>query len=192
MRIRPSLLFLLVALGLIVGVTWWRSRTVPVAADPAPSTDLAPSPQARASSRPARTGTSPRLARAGDSRARRAQRRAAVQRIAAAGRNKIVGRYEGENIDSAWANATRQELMKPEYTASDQIRAVQAEPANLAIDCRSTTCRINADFPNSVAADDWSTLYLTGVGDRLPNASMRKTRGADGSVHLEIYAIARR
>ena len=73
--------------------------------------------------------------------ARRKQRRAEVDRIVAAGRARIVSRYESEPLDSAWANAVRQELMKPEYVASEQIRAMHAEPANLAIDCRSSTCR---------------------------------------------------
>lgn len=117
------------------------------------------------------------------------QRNANVDRIVAAGRKQIVGRYQSEPIDSVWASATRQELAK--YSLSGQIRATNSEPANLSIDCRRTTCRIDADFPNATAADDWSTLYLTGAGSRLPKASLEKSGNADGSVHLTIYALAR-
>ena len=117
---------------------------------------------------------------------------AEFKKVNAAGREKIVGRYESETIDPAWSNATRQALMAPSLAASDQIRATHSEPSGLAVDCRSTTCRITADFPNRIAADDWSTFYLTGAGDRLPNATLRKTTNPDGSVRLEIYAVARR
>jgi hypothetical protein len=191
---RPWLALLLVA-TLVVCATWWRSGSdVPSAKKNA---IVAPEAVATSSVNPVRTTPRPALSppplNPGQIRARRnaqqAQRKANIDRIVAAGRKKIAGRYESEPIDSPWANATRQELM--EYSLSDQIRATHSEPSNLNIDCRRTTCRIDADFPNATAADDWSTLYLTGAGSRLPNASLQKSDNADGSVHLTIYALAR-
>jgi hypothetical protein len=189
---RPLLAFLLLA-TLVFGATFWRSWSN----DPA-TTHVADAKAAIAPSLPAaRIATQPALPPApplnpAETRARmhvqKAQRKAHIDRITTAGRKKIVGRYESEPIDSIWANATRQELVK--YALSDQIRATHSEPSNLNIDCRRTTCRIVADFPNATAADDWSTLYLTSAGSRLPNASLQKSGNADGSVHLEIYALA--
>lgn len=190
---RPWLALLLVA-TLVVGATWWRSRSdIPTTTNAvdAPSAAATSSVIAvRTTSRPASPplALNPEQARARRN-ARQTQRKANIDRIVAAGRKKIAGRYEAEPIDSPWANATRQELM--EYSLSDQIRATHSEPSNLNIDCRRTTCRIDADFPNATAADDWSTLYLTGAGSRLPNASLQKSDNADGSVHLTIYALAR-
>jgi hypothetical protein len=197
MRIRSSLLFLAMAVVLVVGITWWRSHGTPAEAIRTASDAAASIPTPQTSVRPARRNASIppnelRLPRGERVRAHRAQQRAAAERVVTAGRNKIVGKYESEAIDPAWSNTTRQALISPALTASDQIRATHSEPSNLAVDCRSTTCRITADFPTTVAADDWSTLYITGAGDRLPNASLQKTANADGSVHLEIYATARR
>ena len=196
MRIRPSFVFLMAAIALVVGITWWHSRdttTTPAASpSPPPGTTTAPGTPAR-TARP--VASVPRNGFLPPSRERiresRARQRASVQRVVAAGREKIVGRYQSEGIDASWSSATRQALMAPALTASDQIRATHSEPSDLAVDCRSTTCRITADFPTMVAADDWSTLYITGAGDQLPNASLSKSANADGSVHLEIYAIAR-
>lgn len=189
---RPLLALLLVA-TLVVGATWWRSRSdIPTTTNAiAPNAPATPSViVVRTTPRPALSPPAPNPAQARALReAQRTQRKANIDRIVAAGRKKLVGRYESEPIDSRWANATRQELM--EYSLSDQIRATHSEPSNLNIACRSTTCRIDADFPNATAADDWSTLYLTGAGSRLPNASLQKSDNADGSVHLTIYALAR-
>ena len=194
MRIRSSLVFLVAAIALVVGLTWWHARN---AAAPKVAEEATPAgvpPQPSPTHRPVATPPPDALRRPRRerNRERRAQQRAAVNRVNAAGREKIVGRYESETIDPAWSNATRQALMAPSLAASDQIRATHSEPSGLAVDCRSTTCRITADFPNRIAADDWSTFYLTGAGDRLPNATLRKTTNPDGSVRLEIYAIARR
>jgi len=190
---RPWLALLLVA-TLVVGATWWRSRSdIPTTTNAVDASSAAATSSViavRTAPRPALPPPplNPEQARARRD-AQRTQRKANIDRIVAAGRKKIAGRYESEPIDSPWANATRQALM--EYSLSDQIRATHSEPSNLNIDCRRTTCRIDADFPNATAADDWSTLYLTGAGSRLPNASLQKSDNADGSVHLTIYALAR-
>lgn len=195
MRIRSPLVFLVAAIALVVGLTWWHARKAPLPKVAEAAVPAGVLPDATpATHRPVATPPPDalRLPRAERNRERHARQRAAVARINAAGREKIVGRYESENIDPAWSNATRQALMAPSLAASDQIRATHSEPSGLAVDCRSTTCRVTADFPNRIAADDWSTFYLTGAGDRLPNATLRKTTNTDGSVRVEIYAIARR
>jgi hypothetical protein len=191
MRPWPALLLFAI---FAVGITWWRSHSndVPPTTDTIEMRPAAGVPANVARSAPPQAVPSLAL-NAGELHARRkeqkAQREANIDRIVAAGRKKVVGRYESETIDSAWANATRQELLK--FSLSDQIRATQSEPSGLNIDCRRTTCRIEADFPSITAADDWSTLYLTDAGSRLPNASLQKSYNADGSVHLTIYALAR-
>lgn len=189
---RPWLALLLLA-TLVVAATWWRARPrlpgptdaldTPAAVAPAPAHAM------RYTTRPVAPlpPLNPQEARA-RRHAQRMQRNANIDRMVAAGRKQIVGRYESEPIDSAWANAARQELMK--YSLSEQIHATGSEPSNLDIECRRTTCRIDADFPDATAADDWSTLYLTGVGSRLPRASLQKSDNANGGVHLTIHALA--
>lgn len=189
---RPWLALLTFAAGVIVGITFWRMRATPTAVEsepPAQAVVVAPLGSRPGAHPPLPASPEEMRAR---TQARRARQRADIDRVVVAGRNKIVSRYEVESVDSVWANATRQDLMKPEYTVSDQIRAIHAEPSNLSVDCRSTTCLIEADFPDGSTADDWSSLYLPGVGARLPTASLNKSDNADGSVHLRIYATAAR
>ncbi|HJW46260.1 MAG TPA: hypothetical protein VJ484_07190 [Lysobacter sp.] len=121
--------------------------------------------------------------------AKRAQERKKIDRVVAAGRSKLVGRYESQPIDHAWATVKRAELM--ELGTSEQIEAIQAQPTSLGVDCRTSVCRIGADFPSQTAAEDWATLYLISEGANLPQASMKASVNPDGSVHLDVYAHAK-
>lgn len=120
----------------------------------------------------------------------KARDRAEVDKVLAAGRNKLVGRYESETTDQSWANAKQVELAQ--FSTSAQIEAINVEPGNLDIACRRSICRIGADFASRSAAQDWATLYLTNMGDRLPNAFFEMSANTDGSTHIDVYGLARR
>ena len=57
--------------------------------------------------------------------------------------------------------------------------------------CRASVCLINAEFPTRLAATDWHTLYTLNAGTEMFNSATRSTVNADGSVHLQIYGLAR-
>lgn len=190
---------LLVA-SLVLGLIWWKSTPSADAPTTAATEAAALDETAAWDEEPAST---PRTAPGGLSQpppanvaeaharkqARRAQERKEIDRLAATGQRKLVGQYQREPVDHAWATAMTAELTS--LATSEQIQAIQAEPGNLKVDCRSSVCRIGADFPNRTSADDWSTLYLTGLSAKLPRASMRASTNPDGSVHLEMYGYAR-
>jgi hypothetical protein len=119
----------------------------------------------------------------------RARNEAAAERVVTAGRNKLVGAFNGETIDQAWAANARSELSQ--FATSQQIHDLHAEPLSMDVDCRRTVCRIGADFATRAAANDWATLYLTSVGARMPNASLQTSDNADGTAHLEVYGSVR-
>ena len=77
-------------------------------------------------------------------------------------------------------------------SVSDEIRRVDAVPGNYRASCHSSVCKVSADFPNRGAAQDWLTLFSTGVGGELPNESYVVSQNPDGSLHLEVMGLARK
>lgn len=194
---RALVVLLLVAL-MGLGLARWKSpSTTAGAAVAAPeaetndtlavgSTGAAP-PAVRGLSRPLPLNEAEAQAQL---QAMREEGQRSAERVAAAGRNQLVGRYEQEATDHTWATAKQTELAS--FGTSDQIEAIQARPDNLDIACRSSVCRIGADFLTRSAAEDWAALFLTGAGARLPTAALETSVNPDGSIHLDIYGSARR
>ena len=123
-------------------------------------------------------------------RERRKAAQAAQERKGRGLHQALATRYAGEPVDAAWASAKEAKLLAA--SSSDEIRRSNAVPENYRANCRSTVCRIGADFPNRGAAQDWLTLFSTGVGSELPNEAYIVTNNPDGSVHLEIMGLARK
>lgn len=184
-------LFLAVVVVLISIVTWWKMprSNVTTAANDRPPEVLVGSderPRPHPASRPVPFDEAGLRAQI---KAEREAERKSMEQLVATGRNKLVTRYESETIDQAWASTKRVELA--EFSTSAQMEAIGAQPGNLSIDCRRTTCRVGADFPSRSVAEDWSTLYLSSLGSRLPNASLQTSANPDGSTHIDIYGLAR-
>ena len=185
----PLLAGLLVVV-VIVGVTIaWRQRPVASSGD-----SVAPASEAQAA-------TSQELRPASNSRERprlslveRRERRKAAQveqeRKGRAFHGTLAARYATEPVDAAWASAKEAKLLAA--SASDEIRRVGAVPGNYRASCRSTVCKIGADFPNRGAVQDWLTLFSTGVGSELPNEAYVVSQNPDGSFHLEVMGLARK
>jgi hypothetical protein len=189
--------FAVVVVFAILGISWWKAQEGSTyrGAPDAPqwgATDASAAASASVSSQPPPVVRSPEADAAAATARINADREAARKSVGAiveAGRKKLVTRYEGETLDSSWALAKQAELAG--FGTSQQIEDIHAEPKNLAIDCRRTVCRINADFGNRSIAQDWAMLYLTGAGSRLANASLETIPNPDGSFRMEIYGLAR-
>jgi hypothetical protein len=119
------------------------------------------------------------------------------KRMAAATQERIqkrnaamAARFAAEKPDPAWANAHEKDLVS--LQGSDPMRDAGAKATNLQADCRSTMCRVQADFPDAGAAANWLQLYMGGVGDSLPVATAHQIVNPDGSVRVEIYGMGRK
>lgn len=182
-----------IAVVLIIGVSWWKSLgpSASVTATTLHPADATPADDEAAAAAPGRGVPPPQvgIATTASLNAEREQERKNVEAIVAAGRTKLMSRYAGEAIDASWADAKQVELAQ--FGNSQQIQDIHAEPANLAIDCRRTVCHVTADFATRTAAQDWATLYLTGAGSRIANASLDTIANPDGSYRMEIYGLAR-
>jgi hypothetical protein len=113
----------------------------------------------------------------------------AVQKQIDAGRQKLIVRYKNEPIDAAWSSRTQKAL--EDANTAPQIAELSAKPLSFASECRSSVCLIGADFPSVDAADDWYTLYSMLAGAQISNSAVHRSSNPDGTVHLEIYGLAR-
>jgi hypothetical protein len=181
-----GLLVVLVVLGVTIGRRLHVGTDRHEAAVVAPAEEPA-SARARTAPRPART---PASFSPEQRRERRKAAQAAQERRGRDFHQALATRYAAEPVDAAWASAKEAKLLAA--SSSDEIRRSNALPGNYRASCRSTVCRIGADFPNRGAVQDWLTLFSTGVGSELPNEAYIVTDNPDGSVHLDIMGLARK
>ena len=184
---------------LVVSVTWWKiSSRHPDPSLSATATSGTPLPSDLPSGMSRATNTLPGynagsvLTPAETMHAIHAGReasRAQVAKVVEAGHSKLMAQYQSEPVNGGWAIAQEQNLTS--HGTSPQINELNAKPKGLTAHCRSTTCKIGADFPNQTAADDWVTLYLSSPDAHLSNASTQATPNPDGSVHVEIYGLVK-
>jgi hypothetical protein len=123
-------------------------------------------------------------------REKTAEKRKQVQQQVDRTQAVFAARYQNESVDAAWAGAKEAELMG--LGVSDQIRQLGAEPKNMAVDCKSSMCRITGDFATMSTGDDWVTLYMNNVGDKVPVASYKYVQNPDGTVSINLYAMGRK
>lgn len=164
--------------------------------DPAPAV-VQPEQQAEATTRPdprrgaMRSPGRPLSAEAvREQRQKTAEKRKQVQQQVDRTQAEFATRYKNEPVDAAWAGAKEAELMK--LGVSDQITQMGVEPQNMAVDCKSSMCRITGDFASMSKGDDWVTLYMTNVGDKVPVASYKYVQNPDGTVSINVYALGRK
>jgi hypothetical protein len=117
-------------------------------------------------------------------------KRAEVQQRVDQTQAAFMSKYNTEPVDPAWAGG--KEAALAQLATSPQMQEIGAEPKNLAVDCKSTMCKVTADFPSTSAGDDWFTLYMNSVGAQVPTASYKYVRNPDGSYSINVYAVGRR
>ena len=125
-----------------------------------------------------------------DQRQKLADKRKQVQQQVDRTQAEFAARYTNEPVDAAWAGAKEAELMG--LGVSDQIRQLNAAPQNMVVDCKSSMCRITGDFATTSTGDDWITLYMNNVGDKVPMASYKYVQNPDGTVSINVYAVGRK
>jgi len=176
----------------IGAITYYRMQVRDDAARASVRDDVAPAAIATAPAMPASSRASA-IATAGTGSpvhaARAANRERQQQRLVAT-QNAMAARHREERVDAAWSNTVESELTS--LASSDQIRAMHADIRDVAVDCRTSMCRITGDFDTVTQGDDWFTLYMTSVAPRVPTATYKYERNPDDSWRIVVYANARR
>jgi len=75
---------------------------------------------------------------------------------------------------------------------SIQIEQLHAEPQSLDVDCKTSMCRIQADFASESLANDWLTLFATNLGSEMPEASFQHSTNPDGTHRVLVYGLSRK
>ncbi|MDB6163914.1 MAG: hypothetical protein JWL98_1346 [Xanthomonadaceae bacterium] len=125
-----------------------------------------------------------------DPRGFAAANNANISKLVDAGRKKLRSRYDSEPVDGVWASRKQKALEAA--SSAPQIDQLDAKPLSFDSHCRSSVCLIGADFPSVDAADDWFTLYTMLAGPEMSNAAVSRSTNPDGTIHLQIYGLARK
>lgn len=102
----------------------------------------------------------------------------------------FASRYAGEHADPAWAGHKEAAMLAA--SKSDQITQLHAEPQSLDISCKTSMCRIEANFATRGLALDWFTLFSINVGGEMPNSTFQYSTNQDGSWRITVYGLSRK
>lgn len=177
-------------IGLIVAVTLFRGWRQDAEAG-------APVAEAPAAAKTIKTQTRPRAAKASqvvntsdpdDWQQNREEATKEAQRKAENQHRALAARFAAEQVDARWAAAQQADILAA--SKAGQIAQLQAQPKQIDIDCKSSTCRIEADFPRRSVAEDWLTLFLMNMGTGMANATYEYSTNPDGSARLTVYGVS--
>jgi hypothetical protein len=201
---RGILLAAVAAIALILGVTYWRSIRTPEAA-PVAAVD------SRAGDGTAATGTDasgagdpepafrdvwagrampPRLGEDGkpsllgteEDRARARQEYAALAR-------DLEENHASQPVDAAWKGPAEATLGRA--VESDALARTGMSPEDVRTDCRSSSCKVTATFPDPQAAQDWATMFTAMTGSTFQSARFVTVPTPGGGVEVRIYGTRR-
>ena len=120
--------------------------------------------------------------------AERKQRRKEMAERVRASNAALVARHRAEQVDPQWAAATEARLQEVAKMSGFEERVT---PTSLDIDCKATTCKVDAGLASRSLGEDWAMLYMSSVGSNMKRAYTSVVTEPDGTSHVVIYAIAR-
>jgi len=100
---------------------------------------------------------------------------------------ELSSSFAAQPIDTAWARRTRVEL-EEQLIATAVEQSDFPAPQTARMQCRSTTCRIEADYPDEDSALYGVQLLQSAFSSRLPRAHQYSVTNPDGSVTIVMYA----
>lgn len=202
MQSRPNRLslFLIPLFVVVAALAGWavlkqRDRATPVvdSSDPAltAQTSAATVTAAPGAARPTQPAAAPGLA--GSALLSKLPMTEADRLKVLADRDKQMAEFErshrAEPIDATWAAQARSDLGA--IVESEALKTSGIEPSDYTADCRSSTCRISANFTSSGNAEDWGTFFLASSGKTLRQAKMTIIQNPQGGAEVRIYGARR-
>ena len=177
-------------IGLILAVTLFRGWrhdagvAVPVAEVPV----AADTTRVEASARPTKAGRGARDSNLDNRQQNMEEVQKEAQRKAESQHLAFAARFAAEQVDARWAAAQQADILAA--SKAGQIAQLQAQPKQIDIDCKSSTCRVEADFARRSVAEDWLTLFLMNMGGGMANATYEYSTNPDGSARLTVYGVS--
>lgn len=187
-----------VLIGLIVGVTVWKSRqaqspdSTAVAQPTVDSGESAPAQEVPLAdiwagrARPqVRTDASGGRLLMGGSEQDRARAKREYDALAA----NLEAAHRSEPIDAAWKGVAETSMRS--IAGGDALKQTGFAPQDFASDCRSRSCRVTAVFDTAADAQDWATMFTTMTGSDFRSARYVTVPTADGKTEVRIYGNRR-
>jgi hypothetical protein len=187
--------WLLVAAVVVLAIMTLRASTstqrealVAVSDEPAPATQVHAKPGSSSARYPAQPAPSV------DDPAREALEHALAMEHRRMEKGEKDQRYwqEGfaaQRVNPEWAPPKEREILQ--LVGSDKFKASNASPEGLEVECRSSLCRVTADFPSNVAAQDWTEFFTLYSASRFSGGLSRQETIAGGKARLTIITAAR-
>jgi hypothetical protein len=180
--------WVLVVTAVGLAIIAWRVRTPagqaePVQQSPAvvaasPAASVAP-PSGSAAQRPGPSSAIETLRARAQAKAARAQSR----------QQYWVDGFAAQKIDPQWAGKQQQALLA--MTRTGDFASDPAKPRDLAIDCKSSLCRLQASFASAAQAQDWTELVTLHSGGRFTGGATQISMRKDGTAGVMIIVQPR-
>lgn len=180
---------LLLVLFLIAGISLYRASTRESTNPAASPTDVPERVVAKDRAPATHAGASSHLSASPDALIAANQRAESEQRAKIEqAQQGLAARYRSEPRDATWAAAKERDLLT--LTRLEQAGRMNAMPSSVDVDCKTSSCRIAADFTSQTSANDWLTVFTTSLGDSLPFGTTEQKTNPDGSVTIEIFGAS--
>jgi hypothetical protein len=101
---------------------------------------------------------------------------------------QLESRFRNEAISAKWARETERGLLDS-FASSESKAMGVAPPLDADIQCRSSMCRIQADYADDGAAADAALVYTMDIANRLPNIYRSTITNPDGTSRILLYAM---
>ena len=95
-------------------------------------------------------------------------------------------RFRGDTLDSSWSAPAEKQLID---AASEPSLTQLGVPLSYNASCTGHMCKLNLSFARRTEADDWSELYVNGMGGIVSSVRSAVLPNADGTTDLVIYAV---
>ncbi|MBC7988934.1 MAG: hypothetical protein H7Y19_05055 [Luteimonas sp.] len=132
--------------------------------------------------RPMRRSAAAQLPSARGAADRSMPRDAAPEAIA----RQLDAQHRAERVDRAWSAQAENELTR--LARGDWVAEAGGGPTEFAVDCRSTSCRVDAQFVRQSQAYDWGELFLTQAGGTIYRSQIVVIPRAEGGAQLQVYS----
>jgi len=174
---RRTPLFALVLFALLLALGWsWLHAVRPT--QPTPAVAVAP---AMSGLSPAVAVPATPIAPPFESSLTPEQERAQQQSVFSA----FETRFRGDTPDASWSAPAEKQLID---AASEPSLTQLGVPLSYNASCTGHMCKLNLSFAQRTEADDWSELYVTGMGGIVSSVRSAVLPNADGTTDLVIYA----
>ena len=94
-------------------------------------------------------------------------------------------RFRGDTPDVSWSAPAEKQLID---AASESSLTQLGVPLSYNASCTGHMCKLNLSFAHRTEADDWSEIYVNGMGGIVSSVRSAVLPNADGTTDLVIYA----